>query len=147
MEDWKFRARDKLRDYPARLNALETIPLEIKALQLKMEAIRSATSDSTPVQGGGSTREDAMLNNIAERGELENALEITKLYAETMNSALAILDADEFRVLELFYIQPQAHKIERLMDELHLADERSVYKRLDRALSKFTLAYYGVEKL
>ena len=65
--NWKREAIDKLKNYEAHQKAMENIPKEIKRLEINYASIRSATTDSTPVSGGGSTREDVMLSNIIHR--------------------------------------------------------------------------------
>lgn len=54
--NWKREAIDKLKNYEAHQKALETIPQEIRRLEIGYTSIRSATTDSTPISGGGSTR-------------------------------------------------------------------------------------------
>ena len=51
--NWEIEAVDKLKGYEARKRALENIPLEIRRLEDAYSAIRSATTDATPVSGGG----------------------------------------------------------------------------------------------
>ena len=73
--NWKREAIDKLRNYDVHKQAIESIPMEIKRLEVKYTSIRSATTDSTPVSGGdGSIREDALLSNIVHRDELKRRL-------------------------------------------------------------------------
>ena len=55
--NWKREAIDKLRNYDVHKQAIESIPMEIKRLEVKYTSIRSATSDRSPVSGGaGSIR-------------------------------------------------------------------------------------------
>lgn len=56
MEYWKFKAIDKLRDYPLKAAAIQSLQEELQRLELEATNIRSATADATPVQGGGSAR-------------------------------------------------------------------------------------------
>ena len=144
MIDWKKIARERLRDYPLQVNALISIPTEIKTLQVAAESIRSATTDSTPVQGGGNKREEMLLSNIVRREELGRNLEQAQMRVENVDRALDLLDAEDQALLKMFYIRPVARKVEAIMDMLGLEDQRSVYKRLDKAMLRFTLAYYGI---
>lgn len=143
MEDWKFKAKDKLRDYMAQKNAVNSLPHEIRRLEEEAVSIKAATTDSTPVQGGGSTHEDRILSNIVYRQEAESMLKRAKLAVQFVDAALAQLSDDERRVLELMYIDRQRGAINRLREELCLEDERSVYKRADKALKHLTIAMYG----
>ena len=70
--NWRKEAADKLKDYQARKKAVDNILEEISRLKAESTRIRSAVTDSTPIHGGGgSTREDALLSNIALRDELK----------------------------------------------------------------------------
>ena len=51
--NWQREAIDKLKNYEAHQKALETIPKEIRRLEIGYTSIRSAATDSTPVSGGG----------------------------------------------------------------------------------------------
>lgn len=136
-------AEYKLRDYNAKKNSLASTAEQIAMLEAESTCVRSAAADGTPVQGGGNCREDAMLNNIAMRTELQTAHEITKAWLHTVNGALGALTSDERHILDRFYINRQKGHVEHLMDELHV-EQAQVYRRRDKALRKFTLALYGV---
>ena len=140
MEDWKYRAKDKLRDYSAQLNAVATLPLELKRLESEYTSIKAANTDVTPVQGGGTTQEDRALSNIVRRQEIEAMLYRAKKSVAFVEAALARLSEEERLVLELMYINRQRGAVGRLREELHLEDERSVYKRADKALKRLTIA-------
>lgn len=142
--DWKYEAMDKLRGYEARQRALENIPDELTRLESSFVSVRSATTDSTPVTGGGSGREDAMLSNIVHRQELERTLKQAKLWVRMVDRALSVLEDDERLVLDMMYIHRGKGNVGRLRETLGLQDDRSVYKRKDKALYLFTLALYGI---
>lgn len=146
MAQWKYDVKELLARYKLRRNAVETLPLELRRLELEGASIRAASSDSTPVQGGGAMTEDRMLNNLARREASERALTDARLDVERLERALAQLTDAERRVLELMYIERQRGAVERLREELGLEDERSVYKRADRALRRLTVALYGREE-
>lgn len=74
MEYWKFKAIDKLRDYPLKAAAIQSLQEELQRLELEATNIRSATADATPVQGGGSSREDKLLSNIIHRDEIKRMI-------------------------------------------------------------------------
>ena len=141
--NWKFEAIEKLKEYTARKNALESIPEEIKRLEEDAQRIRAASTDATPVQGGGSAREDMLLSNIVHREELQRRLSDAKRWVEIVDGGLAVLTDEDRLVLDRFYIHPMRGNVDRLRGELGLEDERSVYKRKDKALRRFTLSLYG----
>lgn len=140
---WKHEAIDKLKQYEAKRLALENIPLEIRQLELEMQSIRSADPDSSPVKGNGTSREDVMLNNITHREELKESSTMTKLWVEAMDRALSALSAEEFLLLDRFFIHPEKKAADRLAGDLRV-DIKTVYRRKDEALRKFTIALYGV---
>ena len=143
MEYWKYKAIDKLKDYPAQKASLDNIPEEIKRLRSEAASIKSASGDGTPVKGGGSGREERLLSNIVKREELTMMLDRARLAVAIVDRGLEVLSKDERHILEVMYIYREKGYIERLMSELDLMDERSVYKRADKALIRFTIAMYG----
>lgn len=144
MEYWKYKAIDRLKEYPAKITALQNIPDRIAQLESLANSIRSATTDSTPVQGGGCTREDVMLSNMVEREELQANLFRAKQDCKIVERGLSVLGDDERYILDKMYIHRTKGYIERLQDEYGLEDQRSVYRRADKALLHFTIAAYGV---
>ena len=77
------------------------------------------------------------------RQELERSLKQTKLWVKSVNAALRVLQQDERRILERFYIRPVQGAAERLSSELG-KDVKTIYSKKDRALYKFTVALYGL---
>lgn len=136
-------AEYKLRDYAAKKNALAATADQIAMLEAESTCIRSATTDGTPVQGGGNCREDAMLDNIAKRAELQAAHDSTAEWLRIVDSALDVLTEDERLVLDRFYINRQKGNPERLQAEMGV-EKSQVYRRKDAALRHFTMALYGV---
>lgn len=143
MEYWKYKAIDKLKDYSAQKVALQNIPDEIARLESEATSIRSATGDSTPVKGGGSRREDMLLSNIVKREEHKAMLERAKYAVGVVDRGLSVLSREERHILDVMYIVREKGAVGRLAEEFGLADDRSVYKRVDKALLRFTIAMYG----
>ena len=140
--NWKYEAIDKLKQYAARKSAVQSIPEEIRRLEISMSGIRSGASDGTPVQGGGSGKEDMYLSNIVRRQELERSLANSKSWVEFVQKGLDFLAEDERLVLDRFYIHPAKGNVDRLCMELG-CERPTVYRRRDDALRKLTLALYG----
>lgn len=141
--DWKPAAKDKLRKYDAMRTATINIPQEIARLEAEYTAIRSARSDGNPVRGGTSGREDALINNIAERQELRWALQNAAQWVKIVDRALETLSPEEKKILHGLYIYRVKGAIERLSSELGL-ENSTIYRRRDKALLKFTRALYGI---
>lgn len=140
--NWKYEAIDKLKQYEAKKHAAASIPNEIGRLEQAMISVRSASSDGTPVRGGGSGREDAYLSNIVRREELERSLKMVREWLEFVQSGLDFLADDERMILDRFYINPAKGNVERLCMELN-CEQATVYRRREQALQNFTLALYG----
>lgn len=143
--NWKSAAKEKLRRYDAMRLATINIPEEIQRLEIDAQSIRSARSDATPVSGGGNRREEAMINNIIEREELERSLQQAQLWLRITDRALTTLSPEDRQILHRLYIYPQRGSLELLTRELGL-ETSSIYRRRDKALKQFTLAYYGIEE-
>ena len=141
--NWKREAIDKLKNYEAHREALENIPKEIKRLESAYAGIRSATTDGTPVSGGGNTREDSMLSNIVHRDELKRRLKEARLWVAQVDKALAVLDDEERLVLDRFYIHRAKGNVGELCERLNV-EQATVYRKRDSALRRLTIALYGV---
>ena len=102
--NWKAEAKEKLRRYGAMRTAAENIPLELKRLQLDAEGIRGAGLDMPRSKGSKRGREDALLNNLVCREELQRSLEQTKLWLDTADRGLKALSAEEKLILYSMYI-------------------------------------------
>ena len=143
MEYWKFKAIDRLKDYTAQKSSIENLTEEIVRLESEAYSIKSATSDGTPVKGGGSGREDRLLSNIVQREEYKLMQDRAKLYVSMVDRGLSVLSAEEKNLLDKMYIIREKGAVERLMHELGLLETSSLYKRINKALQRFTIALYG----
>ncbi len=139
---WKNEAMEKLRRYDAMRQALRNIPEEIDRLKADARALRGATTDATPVKGGGNRREEALINNLVERQELEWTLQQVQRWICTADRGLAALTPDERLVLQRLYLYPERGALDRLCSELGV-EQSSIYRKRDQALHRFTVAMYG----
>lgn len=144
--NWKLEAVEKLRMYEAKKNSIQSIPEEIARLEIAKASIRSATSEGTPVAGGGSRREDMLLSNIVLQEELNRSLEQSQKWVALVDAGLDILTKEERLILERFYIYPEKGKVDRLCEELGI-EKSQVYGRKDAALRRFTIALYGCNEM
>lgn len=140
--NWKAEAMEKLRRYDAMRQSVQNLPEEIKRLELEACGIRSVPMDSCPVNGGKNTREEALLNNLVHRQQLQFALEQAELWLKTTERGLAALTPEEKLVLHRFYMYPAQGNVDRLCGELGV-EQSSVYRKRDKALYRFTVALYG----
>lgn len=141
--DWKIEATDKLKQYEAKRQSLQIIPLEIAQIESTMTGIRSARTDSIAIRNsGGNARENMMLSCIVRKEELQRNLEQAELWVEAVTSALDVLNDDERKILDRMYIHREKKAADRLAGELFV-DIATVYRWKDDALRKFTIALYG----
>ena len=140
--NWKSESMEKLRKYDAMRQAAHNLPEEIDRLEQEAFGIRGARMDGTPVKGGGNGRENAMLNNLAQRQELTWALHQAQSWLRITERALGALAPDEKLILHRLYICPERGAVSRLCGELGL-EQSSVYRKRDKALYRFTVALYG----
>ena len=146
MADWEKNAVKDLREYGCIKESLINIPAEIHELETAARTVKSVTYDKTPVEGGTSGREDALINNIDRRGRLAENLEVAKSKVARIERGLAVLSERERRVLDGFFMRREYGYLERLKLDLGYED-RQVYRIKDEALKKFTLAMFGIVDL
>jgi len=143
---WKNEAMEKLRRYDAMRQALRNIPEELSRLKEDAAVLRGASTNTTPVRGGGGRREDALINNLMERQELEWTLRQVKRWLAVADRGLLALPQDERLILQRLYLYPEKNAIVRLCNELGV-EQSSIYRKRDQALQRFTLAMYGFSEL
>ena len=142
--NWKSEALEKLRRYDAMQLATINIPMELKRLSLDAEAIRSARTDTISVSCGNH-REDALINNLIHRQELENTLQQVRLWLNSTDKAMSLLTRDEKLILHRLFIHPQTGAIEQLCKDLQI-EQSTLYRKRDHALRRFILAFYGISE-
>ncbi len=143
--DWRKVAIEELRMYEWQKRSLENMNEKIKALEYQSTAIKSYTTDSTPVQGGGNRMQQALDDIIVERDYLELTREATKIKVRLVENALKCLDKREQRVLELFYMRRPSRHIDQLTEEFEIEKTR-VYEMKDQALRKYTAIMHGLQE-
>ena len=133
---------EKLRRYGVMRQALSNIPEELSRLKEEIRSLRGATGDQLSVRGGGGKHEEALINNLAQRQELEWTLKRVKHWLLVADRGLAALDEEEKLVLQRLYMHPEKGALQRLCNELGV-EQSSVYRKRDQALQHFTVALYG----
>lgn len=126
--------------------AIELIPEQIEALEIRFGAIRAARTDGDPVSGGTNRREEMLLENISKRDDLRDDLEATKREVDALERALQVLTEKERTILQRFYINREKNAAERLAGELGY-ERAHIYRMKDEALIKLTRALHGQVKL
>lgn len=88
-------------------------------------------------------REERLLSNIVQREEYKLMRDRAKISVSMVDRGLSVLTADEKRLLYRMYISQEKGKIAQLMSETGLMEPSSLYKRVNKALRRFTIALYG----
>ena len=140
---WTECAITDLKKYRAMSESLTNIPERIRMLEIRFKSIKSGSSDSTPVQGGGSRSEDAMLDNIVERERLKLVYHADRRLVRLIERGLSKLSEEERLVIDLFYIDRPRNYIDELIKRLGY-ERAQIYRMKDNALYKFTVTMYGI---
>ena len=137
----KRKAISDLKDYTAKkaflLNANETI-LDLEA---QKNQIKSISADS--IGSAGSGRSDILPGLIVAQDDMREARYLVNRWITRVERGLAVLNDDERKILDRFYIIAEKSAADRLAEDLQ-CDIKTVYRRKDVALRKFTLAMYGL---
>ena len=139
---WRMQAINDLQTLNANRQALINIPQRISELEAQSTRIRSATADGIRAKGGGSGRENMLLNNITEREELQDTLDAIRKQVAKIDRALSVLTDAERRILQVRFIDREPGALSKLSRELDL-DERTVRNRQTDALKLFAIAIRG----
>lgn len=144
--EWKKEALDKLRRYHMMRLASENIPAEIKLLRDASANLQSGINYGPKVRGGGVKREDALIDNIVKRQELEWNLKRVRQWLAITDRGLAALTPEERLVLQRLYLLPEKGAVDALCTELGV-EQATVYRKRDKAIYRFTMALYGIPEM
>lgn len=140
--NWKQEAIEKLEQYDAKKQSLRSIPTEIDRLESLARQIRGSRTDGIAVRSSSGGREDMLLNNIIQREELNWSLEQAQKWVGLVESGLGVLNDEDRLILDRFYIRSEKGAADRLAGDLCM-DVKTVYRRKDAALRRFTIALWG----
>ena len=129
----------KLRYYERRI---AEIPDEIAEEQARLTSIKSSTTGSTPVQGGGNKREEWLVSALDRIERLKADLSYFEGKVRLTYRAFDMLDPDDKRILIVFYVDKLKRGADVLMDELDI-DVRTVWRRRAGALEGYCTARYA----
>ena len=140
--NWKSEAIDRLRRYDSMKTAVQSIPDEIRRMEMEATSIKAVRTDKVPIKSSSADRNDALINNMVQREELEWTLKQAKLWVKTTDTALSNLTPEDKLILHRLFIANERGNIERLCQELN-CEQSTVYRKRDQALYRFTVALYG----
>lgn len=140
--NWKSEAIDRLRRYESMKSAVQSIPDELRRLEMEATSIKAVRTDKVQVKSGAIDRNEALLNNMVRREELQWTLNQAKLWVKTTDTALSNLTPEDKLILHRLFIANARGNIERLCMELG-CEQSTVYRKRDQALYRFTISLYG----
>ena len=144
--DMRDLAKERLREYGAKLAARENLADEIRELAYRRQSLAGAGTDAPAVKSSGGGRENMLLSCIQRQAELEEALYLTQRWLKRVERGLQVLSPEERAVLDRLYLYPEKGAAERLAGELGV-DVKTVYFRASGGLRKFTAAMFGSVEL
>lgn len=144
--DWRNESVWELRHLEAKRASIDDIRESIRVLERQMTALRSATSDATPVSGGGSSREDMLLSWITEKDSLQATLAVDEMQVDMIERALGAMTKDDREILDLCYIHEKVGNINKLCEVLG-CDTSTVYRKRNRAIRAYTIRRRGLDSI
>lgn len=141
--DWKRTAKAELRDLPVMREAIKNIPERVRMLESQKTALKSSTTDSTPVQGGGNRYEDRLLDLIVEQERLKHTLKAHRIRVALVEKGLSALTDQERTILTTFALHRSSEAVDLLAEQLYLERSR-IYQLWDDALRRYTIAEFGI---
>ena len=127
-------------NYPARKHQMEILPDRIRTEEARLTAIRSSVAEST--SGGQSDRQERDIAIMVTIGQLKAELTAAKFDVATIERILKTLSPEEYRCVELCYLEQRPGAIEQLCEELY-REKSSVYDILNTARDKIALLYWA----
>lgn len=139
---WKVEAIERLKSYECASNALESLRLMVKELEMDVYSPPASRMDS-PISADW-VYEDFRINRLVTLELLRERVKRNETWLEAMDKALEMLDPVERQSLDWFYIRPGRGSLEEICREMGM-ERSSLYRLRDRALEKFTLALFGID--
>lgn len=143
--DWLI---PELRQLEQHREFLRSAPERINELIAQSTRLKSSAEAKTP---GGSSGENvteiSLINNLAERMQLEENLATVQTRVRWIENGMEQLTQEEYMVIDRFFVhRTEADCAQRLMEELHF-EKSHVYRIKNRALIKLARVLCGVVEL
>lgn len=127
------------------------IDYEAKQLAIRMMEQECAGLDSEIAAYGEKLRltkkeKRDLTKAICHRSFLRQRIEAQSMVQKQLFDALEMLDPEEQKVLDVFYIHRQSYPETILAEQLHM-DERTAWRRRKEAMEHLTVLLYGGSEL
>lgn len=140
--NWKNEAIERLTRYSAMSQAVENIPKEITRLERSIQELRGHRPDQLPGAKTPGPQDDALIGSIIKRQELSDSYENAKIWVDTTDQAMSVLNQEEKTILTKMYVTPEKGVVNQLCLTFGV-EQSSIYRKRDQALYRFTMALYG----
>ena len=141
--NWRQEAKDQLASYEYNRNAVKSMELFSKEIEMELCSTPGQKMDA-PVRGGGG-QEDFRLNRLVKLENIRSRMRQTQAWLDAMDGALQVMTPEDRLLLARFYIHPYKGAAEQLCQELNL-ERSTVYRMRDKSLERFTVALYGIDQ-
>ena len=141
MKSGRYYAIEDLKRYSSLETSIECLKDKIASINAQMEG-SAVNFDSTPVAGGHAPLEDKYINNISNKGHLEQMLKVNVLEYRAITRAFKSLPDDEQRILKIAFINRGKYHIDTIMSEFNVEKSRA-YELKNQALDAYIVAMYG----
>ena len=140
--DVRELAKDRLRQYAPKAAAKENLRDEIQELKYRRKSLGGGMQEVPGGKKDPGGRENMLVSCIQRQSILEEELYLTGRWLGRMDRAMGALTESERKILGRLYIYPEKGAAERLAEELQV-DLKTIYRRADHALRRFTAAIWG----
>ncbi len=134
--EWKRQVEQELYLYRPRMNAAESLQLRLNMLRAKREGVSGIETDRTPVLGGAD-QQAALAASLDLEDSLRRQLETLELWLRFMDNALAVLNEEERRLIQYYYLERQGTMLD-LSYELGV-DSSTIYRWKASALYRIAM--------
>ena len=135
----KQQALNELAEYHTLPALCDSLARQIDLLQQNCKILCAQANLSAETSSRHSKRLADTLDRIQ---HLQDLLEDTNLKYTTMQTALNCLSEEEYQLIFGYYINRQIKSVIHLSIDSH-TDRSWLYRKAEKALKKFILAYYG----
>lgn len=143
---WQHVVIEELESHPRKINSLYNLKDKIKTLELRKVSLKGQQYDKAPVTGtGGNHYEDSILDAMTEIDKLKTSYKMNKYDVERIGKALRVLNGQEYKIIESFYMKDKRPNISKLEEEMKY-EKSQIYRMRDKALRKLTYELYGREE-
>lgn len=137
---YKKQSVQDLKNYNYLKSSLETLPKRIEIM--RKYPLPSASYAVISTGAHNKSADENLINYLAHIEHLENILAANRVKVNCMDAALAALSMKERELLASYYINRQRNTLNNLAYK-SFTDRSSIYRRAQRALNKYILAYFG----